>query len=112
MSRTYRKYHNRDSRKEWEGRRKNLLEITYWGYIVDWYEEKWYSSYEMHIKNASRDGQARGWNMTTPSWYNRDYHTKPRRAKTRKAIQQVLKLADYEDAPEFPLDKKPHIYYW
>ena len=50
--------------------------------------------------------------MSTPSWWIHDTNTIKERGQTRLAIQKVYKLIDYEDSPEFPLDKKPHIYYW
>jgi hypothetical protein len=30
----------------------------------------------------------------------------------RALLWKVERLADYEDAPLFPLAKKPHIYFW
>lgn len=47
-----------------------------------------------------------------PSWWIRNFHTVQERVITRDLTRKVLKLADYEDSPEFPLDKKPYIYYW
>lgn len=50
--------------------------------------------------------------QSTPSYWIHDYHTVPRRRKTRDLSKKILRLDNYEDAPEFPLDKKPYIYYW
>jgi len=41
-----------------------------------------------------------------------DTSTIKERQQTRNLLQQVYKLIDYEDSPEFPLDKKPYEYYW
>lgn len=50
--------------------------------------------------------------MTTPSHWNNQYHTRPRRAKERDLLRKVLKdEVDAEDTV-WPLAKKPHIYYW
>lgn len=104
MSRTIRRpqSHGGYYKKEFEGRN------THWenlGYGTHWYAESW----EEWLRDVHKDGT---WTMSTPSSWNKAYHTKPRRAKTRMAIQKVYKLIDYEDEVNFPLDKKPHIYYW
>lgn len=50
--------------------------------------------------------------MTTPSHWNRDYHTKPRRAQERELIHKVMHdKIDCEDV-SWPTGKKPKIYYW
>jgi hypothetical protein len=38
--------------------------------------------------------------------------TRPQRQEVRRLIKHATELVDYEDAPLFPLAKKPHIYYW
>ena len=49
-------------------------------------------------------------------WHNRDpkqwrhlHKHKPQRAKARKALHDVV---SGEEGVEFPLDKKPRIYFW
>lgn len=49
---------------------------------------------------------------SSPGWWVREMMTRPQRAKTRELINEVKKLDDLENAPEFPLARKPHIYYW
>lgn len=50
--------------------------------------------------------------MTTPSHWNHDFHTKPRRAEERELIHKVLHdKIDSEDV-SWPTGKKPKIYYW
>jgi len=76
------------------------------------YWKKWYPN--MTIKKFMsifhKDGEQHF--MNTPSWWHTEMHTRPKRVRTRIQIQKVYTLIDYEDAEEFPLDKKPHIYYW
>lgn len=50
--------------------------------------------------------------LSTPSWWIRDIMTKPQRTEVRRLIKQTLKLRDLENAPLFPLAKRPHEYYW
>jgi hypothetical protein len=63
---------------------------------------KWHSDAGWHNDNYSN----------CPSWWIHDFMEKPFRAKTKKALRKVLKLADYEDADISTIYKKPHIYYW
>lgn len=47
-----------------------------------------------------------------PRWWDIMHHTRPRRAKEKALTRKVLKGAiDAENVP-WPLEKKPHIYYW
>ena len=50
--------------------------------------------------------------MNTPGWWIKERMTVPQRAEVRQLKQKVMRLVDLEDAPEFPLVKKPHVYYW
>jgi len=47
-----------------------------------------------------------------PAWFRRMYMTKPMRRKTKALCHKVKTLESYEDAPEFPHQKKPKEYYW
>ena len=56
-----------------------------------------------------------GWHSTytkSPGWFNHLYSEKPMRRQTRDLLIGTKKLQDYEETMEFPLHKKPHIYYW
>jgi len=79
---------------------------TYY-YWKQWYPEK---SEKWCMAMLHRDGN--DWCMTTPSSWIHDTSTIKERQQTRNLLQQVYKLIDYEDSPEFPLDKKPYEYYW
>ena len=48
------------------------------------------------------------WLRNEPKEWRRMYKHKPRRAATRQAISKAMQGKD----PVWPLDKKPHIYYW
>lgn len=105
MSRTIRRPHSLGwyvSRREFEGRNNHWKNL---GYSLHWYEETW----EEYLLSTHKDGT---WTYSTPGWWNKEMHTRPKRVKTRLGIQKVYKLIDYEDTEEFPLDKKPHVYYW
>jgi hypothetical protein len=52
------------------------------------------------------------WLHATPSWWTRQMMTRPQRQEVRRLVKHTMGLADYEDAPLFPLAKKPHVYYW
>ena len=38
--------------------------------------------------------------------------TRPQRQEVRCLVKRTMELVDYEDAPLFPVAKKPHRYYW
>lgn len=48
---------------------------------------------------------------TYPAWWDREFHTRPKRAETRRLERQVLNGRDPDDIA-WPLLRKPHIYYW
>lgn len=50
--------------------------------------------------------------LRSPGWWIHDFMTRPQRAEVRRLTRVVMRLSDLDDAPEFPLAKKPHIYYW
>lgn len=51
------------------------------------------------------------WWKSTPSSHNIVFHTRPRRRAERRMEKLVLKGVD-PDNMNWPLDKKPHEYYW
>lgn len=63
-------------------------------------------------RKTLRDGKARGWNWSEPSWWCNLLHTRPRRRATRHCEWRVLHNPDAADGLIWPLDKKPHIYFW
>jgi len=50
--------------------------------------------------------------MTTPNWWINAMMTRPQRAEVHRLLVITQRLTDLENTPEFPLAKKPHIYYW
>ena len=106
MSRTYRNkttsgYYT--GRREFDGRNKHWIVL---GYDTIYTIETW----EEYTLNIHKDGA--DWNMSTPSWWIHDTSTIKERQQTRNLINKVYTLIDYEESPEFPLDKKPYEYYW
>lgn len=63
-------------------------------------------------RKTLRDGQAHGWNWSTPSWWNRLMHTRRRRVEARRVTVHLLRNPDAADGLIWPLDKKPHWYFW
>ena len=59
-----------------------------------------------------RDGKARAWNWSEPSWWNNLFHTRPCRRATRHAEWVVLHNPRAADGLVGPLGKKPHTYFW
>jgi len=51
------------------------------------------------------------WMGNWPRWHDIVFHTRPHRRRTREAIVQVMQGHD-PDAIIWPVEKKPHIYYW
>jgi len=47
-----------------------------------------------------------------PAWWDRTFHTRPRRAKERAITRNILVGKLDPDNAAWPLEKKPHIYYW
>ena len=47
-----------------------------------------------------------------PSWHTNLFCHRPARRKEKSLCRKVKYLEDYEDSPEFPLARKPFVYYW
>lgn len=47
-----------------------------------------------------------------PAWWDRAFHTRPRRAKEKAMILQIATGSLDPDNAAWPPCKKPHIYYW
>jgi len=60
------------------------------------------------FKNSTQDWK---WWQGTPSSHNILFHTRPQRREERRLEIEILKGADPDNIP-WPLDKKPHSYYW
>lgn len=106
MSRTYRRRKN----KQGSG------ESGFWTRCSDPVIENWWIDYKYggNAKKAEAKYHAdsdSGY-YSPPSWFYREYYTKPERTKTRKALYEVMRLVDYEETPLFPLDRKPKEYWW
>lgn len=51
------------------------------------------------------------WTSHWPAWWDRQFHTRPRRRMTQQLLVQVSRGRDADEIA-WPLDKKPHTYYW
>lgn len=51
------------------------------------------------------------WMCWWPAWWDIVYHRRPTRARAAAIERKVLKGAD-ADAVVWPVNKKPHNYYW
>jgi hypothetical protein len=68
-----------------------------------------------HHGNKAKErkhGDGWRWLQATPSWWIRTMMTRPQRQEVRRLVKRTMDLAEYDDAPLFPLPKKPHRYYW
>jgi len=62
-----------------------------------------------HVSKRSTGSQ---WLSNWPRWWDIIHHTKPRRRAESKALRAVFREQVDPDNVAWPLDKKPHIYYW
>jgi hypothetical protein len=111
MSRTYRRT-NKGRKATWL---PNIYESDYYGGTLCGYS--WAPKIDAvefiqkHPKYYNDIGNYFHW-MTTPSHWNHDFHTVPRRAKERQLTQKIKKGELDPDDTVWPDGKKPHIYYW
>ena len=63
------------------------------------------------LKRQFKDSADWRWWKSTPSSHNILFHTRPRRREERRLEQLVLRGEDTENL-NWPLDRKPHEYYW
>ena len=47
-----------------------------------------------------------------PSWFNKLFNSRPSKRKNKVLCKKVKFNPDLYDATNFPVDKKPHHYYW
>lgn len=52
-----------------------------------------------------------GWRRNWPRWHDVVFHTRPRRRRTRACVVLVMQGTD-PDLILWPIEKKPHVYYW
>lgn len=129
MSRTYRDSLRAKHRKS----RKQRWETKYYQeeYLAERYEydyKTWTRQYlgELVLRKVTlqRGGvlpkqkrsflnQGHYWYKYTPSWYTREFMTRPKRARCRaweKRAASCLDLDDLDDCPDY--GRKPHVYYY
>jgi len=108
MSRTYRRRHDKapfwvvhDYEWHYGFRNSVCVQVPYTGKDLKREIAKWHSDSGWHGDFGN-----------CPGWWIHDFHEVPMRAKTRNILKKVKRLVDYEDVEEFPIARKPHIYYW
>jgi hypothetical protein len=103
MSRTYRRTE--------KGRKATWLPKWPFYRDVSNLDSKTIEFIQKHPKYYNDIGNYFHW-MTTPSHWNHDFSTVPRRAKERELTQKIKKGELDPDDTLWPDGKKPHIYYW
>lgn len=51
------------------------------------------------------------WMRHWPAWWDLQFHTRPHRATTKHLERRVMQ-GDDPDAIAWPVNRKPHIYFW
>ena len=51
------------------------------------------------------------WYRDTPRWWRLVFMTRPKRREVKRLETKILKGEDAEELV-WPVDKKPHLYYW
>lgn len=59
----------------------------------------------------SRRSASTYWMSQWPRWHDIVFHTRPQRRRTREAVVLVMQGRD-PDTILWPVEKKPHIFYW
>lgn len=57
------------------------------------------------------EAYARSYHSGYPRWWDKMFHTRPRRSAVR-ALEREALISDEVADLIWPLDKKPHQYYW
>ena len=105
MSRTYRR--KKDNAPDWVIRDWTFAKGRYWlwvplvGKAAKKERAKWHSDAGYHGDYGE-----------CPKWFNKLYHIIPERREAKRVQHKILRLLDYEDAPEFPLCHGRTEYYW
>lgn len=63
-------------------------------------------------RKTLRDGKGHGWNWSTPSWWNRLFNNRPNRQAMQRALHAFTRNPELADGIVYPLDRKPHKYFW
>jgi hypothetical protein len=106
MSRTYRR--NKEKAPDWVTRNWDFS-FTGFHWLVIPLEGK---EAKKSISKWHSDAGYHGDYGDCPKWFNKLYHIIPERREAKRLQHKVLKLEDYEDAPEFPLCHGRTEYFW
>lgn len=97
----YKGYGRRDTQTFWRARRGlKPVKIPDQLWRIDWNEWKklWPDEFS--------------WTSSSPRWHDILYHNRPRRHRERIKCSQIVNGSLDADEVIWPLEKKPHHYYW
>lgn len=90
-----------------------------WSDIPDWRNRKssaeWDAMWHPRGQHGNRGKKISGPYSTMasyPAWWDRLFHTRPRRAREKLMTKAILAGKLDADNIAWPLAKKPHIWYW
>ena len=69
------------------------------------------SGYSYRAGRKRFEGHHPCWMCWWPAWHDIVHHRRPPRRRARAMEHKTLRGAD-PDAMCWPLDKRPHVYYW
>lgn len=104
MSRSYK---DRPSKLRFEPYDKDYIEVEHYGFSI------YRKGKTTKTKKRKEVDTENHW-MTTPSWWNNLFHTRPIRGNFRTFLTSVVKsdIAEIENMLEPTDSKSPHVYYW
>lgn len=70
-----------------------------------------YSNNALRYRIGEKAYERVKWTRNYPRWWDKCFHTRPRRARERALLRAAMTGADV-DAMTWPDGRKPHIYYW
>jgi hypothetical protein len=82
-----------------------------------WSRNSWRKRNGLVVKQGVFPYGPEDWNTyksmmsSNPAWWDRMHHTRPWRAKSDRVTRMVMKGYD-PDELAWPVNHKPHIYYW
>jgi hypothetical protein len=71
-------------------------------------------THRRHYKTGIRirDGKGHRYNWSTPGWWNRLFHNRPRRRAEKVLLQRIKHNPSLSDLAIWPVGRKPHWYFW
>ena len=63
-------------------------------------------------RRLEKEGKYYWWMGSWPAWWDIIFHRRPHRRRTREVLNAVSRGYIDADAAAYPVDKKPHSYFW